>query len=518
MTAPASVLAEDSRSATSPSSDSSSESPTSLSADFSFSDSVVDDPGTAADTVAEAEWLPFMIDFLTRDIIPSHVSVPARLKMRQQKAKFDVKDGVLHRKLRLRGQSRSVPFLAPDRRWSIIDEYHATLGHLATATLFPVMQSRFWWPDMENWIRNFVRDCQRCQLHVLEDSSPAPLHPLQPHPLPFTRWGLDFVQDLPETANGNRHIVTAICHTTKFPLARAVPDRTSATVAKFIFEEITCRFGCPEEIVTDRASAFQAQTLAEYLRLLGIHHLPSSPYHPRTNGCVERFHRPLNDILTKLCAGDATLWDKFLDQALLALRARTHSTTGFSPFFLTFGCEPRLPADSIPPPPLTDTFDLADEESRARWTATSLTDLGLSRAAAFFREEAQALRMKNRYDSNHDAPVFSLFPVGAYVKMKHNDKRKFEFRWVGPLIVLDHGPGSTYRLMRPDGSCLDSLIHQDQLALYSSTSTDSFYPGRHGISSPSLPAPPPGPGPNREGSVTLLPESSLEDRSDDEDD
>ena len=185
---------------------------------------------------------------------------------------------------------------------------------------------------------------------------------------------------------------------------------------------------------------------------------------------------------------------------------------------MTFGCEPRLPADSIPPPPLTDTFDLADEESRARWTATSLTDLGLSRAAAFFREEAQALRMKNRYDSNHDAPVFSLFPVGAYVKMKHNDKRKFEFRWVGPLIVLDHGPGSTYRLMRPDGSCLDSLIHQDQLALYSSTSTDSFYPGRHGISSPSLPAPPPGPGPNREGSVTLLPESSLEDRSDDEDD
>ena len=108
----------------------------------------------------------------------------------------------------------------------------------------------------------------------------------------------------------------------------------------------------------------------------------------------------------------------------------------------------------------------------ARWTARSLEDLGASRAAAFFREEAQATRMKRRYDATNSASDSPTFPVGSYVKMRHHDKRKFEFHWVGPFIVLDHGPGSTYRLMRPDGSCLDSLIHQDQLAPYSSSATD----------------------------------------------
>ena len=86
-----------------------------------------------------------------------------------------------------------------------------------------------------------------------------------PEPLPFTRWGLDFIQDLPETANGHRHILTAICHTTKFSLARAVRDRTAATVALFIYEEIICRFGSPVEIITDRASCFQSGVLAAYL-------------------------------------------------------------------------------------------------------------------------------------------------------------------------------------------------------------------------------------------------------------
>ena len=40
-------------------------------------------------------------------------------------------------------------------------------------------------------------------------------------------------------------------------------------------------------------------------------------------------------------------WDQFLPKVLLALRASTHETTGFSPSMLMFGRELRLPIDAM---------------------------------------------------------------------------------------------------------------------------------------------------------------------------
>lgn len=178
-------------------------------------------------------------------------------------------------------------------------------------------------------------------------------------------------------------------------MAVAVPSRDARTVAHFLFEKITCVYGAPVEIVTDRASCFMAEVLQAYLQLLGTRHLPSTPYHPQTNGAVERMHAPLVSIIAKLCGGDWSNWDCFLPQALFALSARQHSATGFSPFYLAHGVEPRLPVGAGP----LDSA-LLTPESLSGDIASSriLEELGQSRAAAFFRLQAQAARMKRQYD------------------------------------------------------------------------------------------------------------------------
>jgi hypothetical protein len=76
----------------------------------------------------------------------------------------------------------------------------------------------------------------------------TPIRPVPPAGLRFERWGIDFIQDLRETVNGNRHIITAIDYATRWIVAKAVPERTSAELVKFLYEDILMNYGCPYEV------------------------------------------------------------------------------------------------------------------------------------------------------------------------------------------------------------------------------------------------------------------------------
>jgi hypothetical protein len=122
--------------------------------------------------------------------------------------------------------------------------------------------------------------------------------------MPFLKFGIDFLQDLPETDEGYKNIFTAKCYATKMVILVPTRSRTAQVAARCIYENIVCKFGVPLEIVSDRATAFLDQVLQEYLKILEIHHLPTSAYTPRSNGNLERIHRDVNAIITKLSRGE----------------------------------------------------------------------------------------------------------------------------------------------------------------------------------------------------------------------
>ena len=89
---------------------------------------------------------------------------------------------------------------------------------------------------MEKFIKGIIYTCIPCQTvanvsHTVRES----IHLLPAVPA-FHRWSLDFVGILPETAAGNRWILTAVYHATKWPIARALKTATSEEVVKFIYE------------------------------------------------------------------------------------------------------------------------------------------------------------------------------------------------------------------------------------------------------------------------------------------
>ena len=78
-------------------------------------------------------------------------------------------------------------------------------------------------------------------------------------------------------------------------------------------------------------------------RLLGVEKLRTSPYHPQTDGQVERLNRTLKGILPAYVNKDHNDWDVRLPLALFAYRNSVHSSSGVSPFRAVYGREANTP-------------------------------------------------------------------------------------------------------------------------------------------------------------------------------
>ena len=65
----------------------------------------------------------------------------------------------------------------------------------------------------------------------------------------------------------------------------------SATAAKTVevLRQLFARYGLLEQVVSDNGSQFTSEEFEEFMKRNGIKHMFSAPYHPATNGLVERF-------------------------------------------------------------------------------------------------------------------------------------------------------------------------------------------------------------------------------------
>ena len=146
--------------------------------------------------------------------------------------------------------------------------------------------------------------------------------------------------------SGNRYIITAIDYATGWPIAKAIRKATVETIAEFIHDEIYMHYGTPQEIFTDGGKNLWGGAMQKYLDKIKTLHKGTSPYHPRTNGKVERLNGIVGAMLGKLLLNKPTkLWDLYLDQAVFACHIKTHTTMKTSPFYLLYGRHPHLLGD-----------------------------------------------------------------------------------------------------------------------------------------------------------------------------
>ncbi|GFO41531.1 gypsy retrotransposon integrase-like protein 1 [Plakobranchus ocellatus] len=220
-------------------------------------------------------------------------------------------------------------------------------GHSGLKKTLSNVQAYFSWPGLSNDVRCYTRSCHVCQVRPrVRSDRPAPFQPVTLVEIPFQRVIIDIVGPLPVSQNRYEYILTLVDLSTRW--AEGVPLRhiSAMDVAQSLFD-LFCRLGFPCEIQSDRGQQFMSQILREFNSLTNIKHFLSSPYHPQTNGVVERFHSTLKGMLRKLAFDSPSNWCQYLNAAHFAYRCQVHTSTGYSPFFLLYGCSPRDPVEVL---------------------------------------------------------------------------------------------------------------------------------------------------------------------------
>ncbi|MCO5576353.1 hypothetical protein L7F22_030162 [Adiantum nelumboides] len=150
----------------------------------------------------------------------------------------------------------------------------------------------------------------------------------------FEKWGIDAVGPLPITSRGKSYILTAVDYLSRWAEAKAVRQITAKDVAKFVYEEICCKFGVPLELLSDQGPGFRAELLDFLCDKMKITRRFTTPYYPQCNGLNERFNGELVQILSKVTEHQGKNWDLELPSALWAYRTAVKTGTEFTPFHL----------------------------------------------------------------------------------------------------------------------------------------------------------------------------------------
>lgn len=258
---------------------------------------------------------------------------------------YAVENGVLY--VRSDGVKRIV---VPECYRSLILHLAHTIpwsGHLAHQKTYNRISSRFYWPSMYTDVRTYCSTCPVCQkTSAVRRSARAPLYPLPVISTPFRRIAMDIVGPLERSSSSNQYILVISDYATRYP--EAFPLRT-ITTAKIIpaLDQFFSRVGIPDEIITDQGTNFTSRLMKLLHKQLGISPIQTSPYHPQTDGLVERFNQTLKNMLRKFVSDTGKDGDKWLPFLLFAYREVPQASTGFSPFELVYGWSVQGPLDLL---------------------------------------------------------------------------------------------------------------------------------------------------------------------------
>ena len=107
----------------------------------------------------------------------------------------------------------------------------------------------------------------------------------------------DIMGPLPASKNGSRYILVAPDYFTSWVEAYAIPNQEAITVAHKLVENMFCRFSLPEQLHTDMRAQFKSKSIKEICTLLHIDKTHTTPYHPQSDGLVERLNRTKQAML-----------------------------------------------------------------------------------------------------------------------------------------------------------------------------------------------------------------------------
>ena len=135
-------------------------------------------------------------------------------------------------------------------------------------------------------------------------------------------------------------------------------------------------------------------------------HRVTTAYHPQSNGLTERFNQTLSNCLRAKVNENQDNWDEHLQLILFTYRATKQNTTGFSPFYMMFACQPSFPIDSELQNNEESVNDSIENYKEVIDNLRSIHKLVTSTAESNIKKAQK--KQKDQYDAKHQLPLFCV--------------------------------------------------------------------------------------------------------------
>lgn len=255
-------------------------------------------------------------------------------------------------------KSRIIPQTENEILKILEDNHNSKLaGHSGFIRTYKRIKEHYKWESMKKDIKNYIKRCPSCQINKTNfKPTKAPMEITSTSCKPFEKLAIDIVGPLPQTINNNRFILTMQDDLTKYSYAMPIPNHESETIATKLTEFITL-FGIPKTILNDQGTDFTSKLMKNVTKIFQTKNILSSPYHPQTNGALERSHLTLKDYLKHYINENQNNWDEFIPFAMFAYNTHVHKSTGFTPYEVLFGNKPFLPNSITSEPTFSYSYD-----------------------------------------------------------------------------------------------------------------------------------------------------------------
>ena len=288
-------------------------------------------------------WMTPVWDYVKTGTLPQDKKEARRVKY--QAARYVIYDEVLYRR------GFNTPLLRcvdGEECKYILREVHEGIcgNHSGGSSLAQkILRQGYYWPTLKKDAFEFSRACDRCQRYANFSNVPATHLTSLMSPWPFAMWGIDLIGELPKAKGGVKYAVVAVDYFTKWAEAEPLATITAKKLKDFVYRAIVCRYGIPYQLISDNGKQFDSKEMREFCEALGIKKGFSAVSHPQTNGQTEAINKIIKHTLKAKLEESKGNWPEELPKVLWSYNTTPRSTTGETPFSLTYGCEAMVPVE-----------------------------------------------------------------------------------------------------------------------------------------------------------------------------
>lgn len=212
------------------------------------------------------------------------------------------------------------------------------VGHWGHVRRVALLKQRFWWRGWKSEVDDKVRTCLACNLaRTRLTRQQARMQKWHPRTR-FHIVAVDALELSPATNSGFSKILVIGDLLTRFMLAIPVRNEKAKTIAEALFDRWISIFGPPVRLFSEQGKPFISSVVRHLCEKIGTDKIETAPYHLQTDGCMERFNKPLCDDISKYLWDEAN-WDKHLCFATFRYNCSENSATIKTPYRAMFGVD-----------------------------------------------------------------------------------------------------------------------------------------------------------------------------------